>query len=252
MGLDARNAHYLSAGDRDGIAGRKLVGQTIGGKAGRSKQSLNFVEVGRGRRPNGPGEGLRRTDKTAVEGAVDFGTDRVQVDALSRQKRPGFLALVDAGRLDRSPLEASAGEFGKIVLFVQRPGHASGPQQQVLPDLFGDLAACDDIGHREAAARLEDAKRLPQDLVLVGREIDHTVRNDHVDCVIRQWNAFYLALQKIDVRQTRFLLILAGERQHFIRHVKAIGFPARRDPLGRQQDIDASAAAQVEHDFSGP
>ena len=44
----------------------------------------------------------------------------------------------------------------------------------------GDVASNDDIGDREASARLEHPERLAQNGVLVVRQVDDAVRDDHV------------------------------------------------------------------------
>jgi len=45
-------------------------------------------------------------------------------------------------------------------------------------------AANDDIGDREASARLQYAERLSKYLVFVGREVDHAIRDDDIDSII--------------------------------------------------------------------
>ena len=39
----------------------------------------------------------------------------------------------------------------------------------------------------------------------------------------------------------------AGQLQHVVGHVDAVGEPRRADPPGRQQHVDAAARAQVQH-----
>ena len=48
-----------------------------------------------------------------------------------------------------------------------------------------------------------------------------------------------LALQKLEVRQTRLPLILAREHQHLVGHVQAIRLAGGADALGGEQDIDS-------------
>jgi hypothetical protein len=52
-----------------------------------------------------------------------------------------------------------------------QPTHSS----RLLANLDRHLAADDDIGHRETAARLQHAKRLKQDRIFVARQVDDAV-----------------------------------------------------------------------------
>src|SRR5262245_14414501 len=47
-----------------------------------------------------------------------------------------------------------------------------------------------------------------------------------------------------------FLLVLAGQRQHLVGHVEAVGLAAWADATGREQDVDAAARSEIEHGFS--
>lgn len=71
-------------------------------------------------------------------------------------------------------------------------------------DVRNVLAADDDVRDGEAAAQLEDAEGLGGDTVLVGREVDHAVRDDGVNRVVRQEDVFDVPLQKLDVRRPEF------------------------------------------------
>lgn len=48
------------------------------------------------------------------------------------------------------------------------------------------FSASDHAGDRQAAVRLEHSKRFAQNATLVAREIDHAIRNDHIDGVVGQ------------------------------------------------------------------
>ena len=65
------------------------------------------------------------------------------------------------------------------------------------------LAAHDDVGDGEAAARLEHAEGLAQHAVLVGREVDDAVGDDDVHRVVGQRDVLDLALEELDVRRRR-------------------------------------------------
>src|SRR5437764_79504 len=61
-----------------------------------------------------------------------------------------------------------------------------------------------------------------------------------------------LALEELHVLNAGVPLILSCQRQHLIGHVQTVGLASGGDPLCRKQNINAAAAAQVEHDFAGP
>ena len=111
----------------------------------------------------------------------------------------------------------------------------------------GNLAARDHVGNGEAPAGLQHAEGLAQDAVLVRRQVDHAVGNDHVHRVVGQRDVLDLALQELDVLDARLPLVLARQGQHLVGHVEAVGLAAGRNPPGRQQHVDAAAAAQVQH-----
>jgi len=58
------------------------------------------------------------------------------------------------------------------------------------------------------------------------------------------------AILVLDADTTNVKAILA-DRQAFICHVEAVGFPCRADPACGEQHIDTAARAQIEHDLSG-
>src|SRR6476619_2835876 len=44
---------------------------------------------------------------------------------------------------------------------------------------------------------------------------------------------------------------MACERQHLVGHVETVGLATRTNPASRQENVDPSAGAEIEHDFSG-
>ena len=115
----------------------------------------------------------------------------------------------------------------------------------------GTLAAHHHIGDREPAARLQHAKGFAQHAILVGGEIDHAVRDDHIDRVVGQGNVLDFALQKLDILHARLPLVFARQRQHLVGHVQPIGFARGTDALGGEQHVDAASGAQIEHHLAG-
>ena len=49
----------------------------------------------------------------------------------------------------------------------------------------------------------------------------------------------------------RFGLVGAGELEHLVGHVEAVGGAGGGDAAGGEQDVDAAAGAEVEHDLAG-
>ena len=110
-----------------------------------------------------------------------------------------------------------------------------------------------DVGHGEAAAGLQHAERLPQHLVLVARQVDHAVRDDHVHRVVGQRDVLDLALEELDVRRDRSCACSLRARASISSVMsRPYALPVGADPPGRQQHVDAAAGAQVEHRLARP
>ena len=60
-----------------------------------------------------------------------------------------------------------------------------------------------------------------------------------------------LALEPVDVLDAGLGLVGAGEVEHLVGHVEAVGGAGRADAAGGEQDVDAAAGAEVEHDVAG-
>ena len=76
---------------------------------------------------------------------------------------------------------------------------------------------------------LQHPKRFAQNAILVGREIDDAVGDDHVHGLVGQGNALDFALEELDVLDARFALVLARQRQHLVGHVEAVGLAGGAD-----------------------
>ena len=87
--------------------------------------------------------------------------------------------------------------------------------------------------------------------VLVAGQVDDAVRDDDIDGVVGQRDGLDLALQELDILDARLLLVFAGERQHFVGHVEAVGLARGADAARRKQHVDAAAGAEVEHGLAG-
>ena len=54
------------------------------------------------------------------------------------------------------------------------------------------------------------------------------------------------AFEKFDILHPGLALIFAGQRQHFIRHIEAVGFARGADTPRRKQHIDTAARAEID------
>ena len=68
---------------------------------------------------------------------------------------------------------------------------------------------------------------------------------------VGQGNVFDFALEELDVFDAGLALVLAGEGEHVVGHVEAVGLAGGSDAFGGEQHVDAAAGAEVEDDFAG-
>ena len=114
----------------------------------------------------------------------------------------------------------------------------------------GHGAAHDHVRDGKPSAGTQNAERLAQDAAFVRRKIDHAIRDHNVNRSFRQRNVLDLSFEVLHILRAGLPLVFARQREHFVRHVQAISFARRPDPLRRKQNINASARAQIEHVLS--
>src|ERR1022692_3790183 len=100
--------------------------------------------------------------------AIHVCCNRVHVDAFRRKKLTCIFCVVDSCGLDVNLLETCCGEFAAIFLISERS--------------------------RKAAARLQHTKGFSQYTILVRRQVDYAIRDNHIDRVVRQRDMLDLAL----------------------------------------------------------
>ena len=88
---------------------------------------------------------------------------------------------------------------------------------------------------------LQYAKGFAQDGIFVGRKIDYAIRDDDIDGIVGQRECVRFRLSGIRRFRLRFLLVLVGEREHFIGHIEAVGFSGRTNALRGEQHVDSAA-----------
>src|ERR1019366_5210934 len=152
--------------------------------------------------------GLDGPNESTHELAVHLRRHRVHIDAFRREKLTRIFCAVDTRRLNVDLLKTCSGEFAAIFVISERPRHTPDPQKHALADFWRDCASGNDIGNRNAPPRLQHPEGLSQYAVFVRRKVDHTIRDNHVDRVVRQWDMLDLALQELDILSTGFALVL--------------------------------------------
>ena len=193
------------------------------------------------------GQRLAGPDERAHELAVHARRDGRRVDPLAVEEFAGVLGPVDPRRLHVDRLEAGLAELAAILAFLERARHAADPQLDAAADHGRHLAPYHDVRDGEPAAGLQDAERLGEHAVLVGRQVDDAVRDDHVHGVVGQRDGLDLALEELDVAHAGLALVLARQGEHLVGHVEAVRLAGGPDAPGRQQHVDAAARAEIEH-----
>ena len=83
------------------------------------------------------------------------------------------------------------------------PDDARRVRGHVCPQLAGQRRDRDDVGDGEATPRGQDAEGLAEHRGLVGRQVDHAVRDDHVDAGVCDGQVLDLAEAELDVGESR-------------------------------------------------
>jgi len=74
--------------------------------------------------------------------------------------------------------------------------------------------------------------------------------DDHVHAACGQGDVLDLALQELDVGQPGLPGVAAGEGKHLVGHVESVDPAGRTHPPGREDDVDPTAGAEIEHDLA--
>jgi len=144
-------------------------------------------------------------------------------------------------------MAASPGQAGAVFGERRRPGDAACPGAALGPFGGRETVLDEDVGDAQAAARAQHAEALGEHRRPFGRQVDHAIGDDHVHRAVRQRDRLDLAAEELGVADARLARVLAGQVQHLGGHVQAVSLPGRADPAGREQHVDAAAAAQVQH-----
>src|SRR4051812_14592879 len=154
--------------------------------------------------------------------------------------------------LDGDALEARCLEAREVLVLRERAGNAAHVRAAL-----GALRGCQpvlrhDVADANAAARLQYPRDLGQHRCLVGREVDHAVRDHDVDGVRGQRNLFDHPFQEVHVRHVGVRRVLPCKGEHLVRHVQSVRDAGRADALRRENHVDAAARTEIKHRFAFP
>src|SRR5262249_15301414 len=163
-----------------------------------------------------------------------------------------LLHTIDACRFHFDALEADFGELVAVLLLLESAGHTADPELDALSDGRRHGAAHDDVGHGEPTAGLEHAEGFGQHAILVGRQIDHAIGDDHVHAGFGQGDLLDLTLEEFHVLDVGLALVLKSEGQHLVRHIEPVGFARWPDASSGEKHVDAAPRAEIENGLADP
>src|SRR5262249_57282454 len=130
-------------------------------------------------------DGFLRADKGTHDAAVDLRERRFVRQSSFVEGLSHVIRSVDSRRLDVDLLASGVSAFLAALLYLERARDAADPELHAAANGVGNVVSTHhDVGHSQTTAWLEDAERLCHDPILVGGQVDHAVRNDHVDRVV--------------------------------------------------------------------
>ena len=130
-------------------------------------------------------------------------------------------------------------------------GDATAQQGLVGGQLSRERRDVDDIRNCQAPARLEHAEGLAVNLRLVGHEVDHAIRDDHVGGIVGDRQMLDLTEAELDIGGPGPSGV-AGLFQHLVGHVDTDDAACHADLLRCEKAIEPGAAAEIDDDFAGP
>ena len=158
--------------------------------------------------------GLRRllcTHECTDELVLHFRCDGLCIDACGPQELAGVVDFVNTRCFDVDGFKTSGSELLLILRVGKRAGHTSDPKLHALANFLWNFASNDYVRNSKSPARLEHAEGFPQYAVLVSGKIDHAIRHDYIDTVVRQRDIFNFTLEELDVCETRLALVFFGQ-----------------------------------------
>ena len=139
----------------------------------------------------------------------------------------------------------------------QRARETVAPFFRVVDQILRDRLVSHDVGDREPPAGFEDAKHFPEDLALVGSQVDHAIRNDQIHAAIIHRHGVRHALAEFDVGGGIAQVpghdrrVAPRDLQHRVGHVDADHAAGGADAPRGFKTIDAASGADVQHRLAG-
>ena len=146
--------------------------------------------------------------------------------------------------------KTSLGHQVEVFGFGQRTRNASGPFTGIQAGLQRRRSAGDHVADLQPSAWFEHPVRLAKNQALVLAQVDHAVRQDHVNQSILERQALGLSLAELDVGNTRPDRCLASPLQHGGGHIHANDPTLQTNPLGCQEGVHPAAAANIQDDLT--
>ena len=125
----------------------------------------------------------------------------------------------------RAVVFSGGGDQPPEVLVVERAAEALAEEHGIALEVGRNPAVREHVGKVELASRLQHPEDLAEDARLVGREVDHAVRDDQVDRGVADRQVLDLAQPELDVLVFALRLVRPGPLDHGRRHVDADDAP---------------------------
>src|SRR5215212_4285841 len=141
-------------------------------------------------RPTSARRSISSRDKAPVRWDHPSGFDRTDVDAFrgelgstAGRRRIGKRVVTMRG--ERDVAEAGRLDEGAKLSFQESTGYSAGPERDVGFGILRHGFADDDVGDLQPPTAFKDAVGLGQYRRLLRAEVDHPVRDDYIDALVR-------------------------------------------------------------------
>ena len=147
--------------------------------------------------------------------------------------------------------EAGLVEQAVEIALRQRPGDALPLELIVVADRRIRLRFTHHIGDHQAASWTQHSRDLRESRPLIGRQVDHTVRERDVHALALERQGLQVSLLEAEVVEAQSSADMLGtfprQGEHGIEHVDADHPTSRADSTRCHEALDSAPAAEVEH-----
>ena len=162
-------------------------------------------------------------------------------------RRPLLLALPRLVVHDLDVRKPGIPHPADVHLLRLRPRQACHPVVRVVQGMRGQRRCQQHIRYEHPAARLQNARRLPEHRVLVRREINHAVGYNHIHRPVLNRRAFHLCQVKLHIVHAQIGGVGARQVYHIRRHIDADDPAALAHRFGGDKAVYPPAAAEIHH-----